>query len=146
MRISISLIIALITSASLGCSPITHPITSADADQCKIKAGQQLQKSSSLSAGRYTMLLDALEKGNVDDAKNDIDSWLDMAIVELQYLEESIPKEAWAETPVQGLEEVKMKKLYGDIARYRLSHPRKHRVPLDDNFKRRIDAFLEKYK
>jgi hypothetical protein len=32
------------------------------------------------------------------------------------------------------------------IARYRLAHPRKHTAPLDDNFKRLIDAFVEKYK
>lgn len=69
-----------------------------------------------------------------------------MAIVELQYLEETFSKEDWAETPIQGLEEVKMKKIYGDIARYRLDHPRKHKVPLDDNFKRLIDTFIEKYK
>jgi hypothetical protein len=117
-----------------------------DVDDCKIKSGHQLQKSSGLSAGRYTMLLDALEKGSVDDARNDIDYWLDMAIVELQYLEEAFPKEDWAGTPIQGLEEVKMKKIYGDIARYRLDHPRKHKIPLDDNFNRRIDTFIEKYK
>jgi len=69
-----------------------------------------------------------------------------MAIVELQFLEESFPNDNWAETPLQGLEEVKMKKIYGDIARYRLAHPRKHKVPLDDNFRRLIDTFIEKYK
>jgi len=144
MRIPISSIIGLIALASLGCSAMSRPNTTVD--ECKIKVGYQLQKSSSLSAGRYTMLLDTLEKGNVDDAKNDIDYWLDMAIVELQFLEESYPNENWAETPLQGLEEVKMKKIYGDIARYRLAHPRKHKVPLDDNFRRLIDTFIDKYK
>ena len=144
MRILIFLIIGLVALASLGCSAQPHPNTAID--DCKIKTGHQLQKSSSLSAGRYTMLLDALDKSNVDDARNDIDYWLDMAIVELQFLEESLPNENWAETPLQGLEEVKMKKIYGDLARYRLAHPRKHKVPLDDNFRRLIDTFIEKYK
>lgn len=144
MKFPIRLLIGLVISASLGCSTMSRPNTIAD--ECKITAGHQLQKSSVLSAGRYTMLLDAIEKGNIDDAKNDIDYWLDLAIVELQYLEESLPNEAWAETPVQGLEEIKMKKLYGDIARYRLAHPRKHKVPLDDKFIRLIDTFVEKYK
>ncbi len=144
MRIPICLLLGLITSASLGCSAMSRPNTTVDA--CKIKAGQQLQKSSNLSASRYTMLLEALDKGNVNEARNDIDYWLDLAIVELQFLEESFPNEEWAEIPIQGLEEVKMKKMYGDIARYRLDHPRKHKVPLDDNFKRLIDAFIEKYK
>ncbi len=147
MRILISLIIGLIALAALGCSAMSRPNTTVD--ECKIKVGHQLQKSSSLSAGRYTMLLEALEKGNVgnvDDARDDMDYWLDMAIVELLFLEESYPNENWAETPLQGLEEVKMKKIYGDIARYRLAHPRKHKVPLDDNFKRLIDTFIEKYK
>ncbi len=92
------------------------------------------------------MLLNLLEIGKVDEAKNDVDYWLDLAIVELQFLEESFPNEAWSETPVQGLEEVKMKKLYGDLARFRLNHPRKHKVPLDANSKRLIDTFIEKYK
>lgn len=144
MRIPIFLIIGLITSLSLGCSATTRPNTAVD--DCKIKTGHQLQKSSSISAIRYSALLDAIEKGNVGDARDDIDHWLDLAIVELQFLEESFPNEAWAETPLQGLEEIKMKKIYGDIARYRLNHPRKHKTPLDDNFKRRIDAFVEKYK
>jgi len=144
MRIPLLLIIGLMTSALFGCGTMARPNTTVD--ECKIKTGHQLQKSSSLSAGRYTMLLDALAKGNVDDAGNDIDYWLDMAIVELQFLEESFPNENWAETPLQGLEEVKMKKIYGDIAHYRLAHPRKHKVPFDDNFRRLIDTFIENYK
>jgi hypothetical protein len=144
MRIPVLLLIGLIALTLIGCSAMSRPNT--DADDCKIKSGHQLQKSSSLSAGRYTMLLDTLEKGNVDDARNDIDYWLDMAIVELQYLEETFPTEDWAGTPIQGLEEIKMKKIYGDIARYRLAHPHKYKVPLDDNFKRLIDTFIEKYK
>jgi hypothetical protein len=137
-------IVILITSAFLGCSANPRPDTSTE--DCNVRVGLQLQKSSSLSAGRYTMLLDAIRKGNVDDAKNDIDYWLDLAIIELQFLEESYPNTQWAETPLKGLEEVKMRKIYGDIARYRLDHPRKHTVPLDDNLKRLIDTFIERYK
>jgi hypothetical protein len=144
MRIPIFLIIGLMASALFGCGTMARPNTTVG--DCKTETGHQLQKSSSLSVGRYTMLLDTLDKGNVDDARNDIDYWLDMAIVELQFLEESFPNENWAEIPLQGLEEVKMKKIYGDIARYRLAHPRKHKVPLDDNFRRLIDTFIEKYK
>jgi len=134
----------LITAVTLGCSANTRP--NIPEEDCNIKVGLQLQKSSSLSAGRYTMLLDAIQKGTVDDARNDIDYWLDLAIVELQFLEERYPKTQWAETPLKGLEEVKMRKIYGDIARYRLDHPRKHTIPLDDNLKRLIDTFIEKYK
>jgi hypothetical protein len=137
-------IVFLIAATFFGCSTLPRPETSADG--CSVKVGLQLQRSSSLSAGRYTMLLDAIQKGSVDDAKNDIDYWLDMAIVELQFLEESYPNTQWAETPLKGLEEVKMRKIYGDIARYRFDHPRKHTVPLDENLKRLIDTFIEKYK
>jgi hypothetical protein len=144
MHIFKSGIIVLAASAVLGCSAASHP--NIGVDECNIKVGHQLQKSSSLSGARYSMLLDAIHKGNVDDARNDIDYWLDLAIVELQFLEETYPNTQWAETPVKNLEEVKMRKIYGDIARYRLEHPRKHTVPLDDNFKRLIDTFIEKYK
>ena len=92
------------------------------------------------------MLLEAIQKGNVEDARNDIDYWLDLAIVELQHLEESYPNVDWSENPVKNLEEVKMRRIYRDIAQYRLNHPRKHNVPIDDNYKRLIDAFIEKYK
>lgn len=94
------------------------------------------------------MLLDAIQKGNVDDARNDIDYWLDLAIVELQFLEESYPNTRWDETPIRELQEFKvnMRKIYGDIARYRFDHPRRHTIPLDANQKRLIDTFVEKYK
>jgi hypothetical protein len=85
-------IVVLTTVASVGCSTVSR--TKAGAEDCNVKVGLQLQKSLSLSAGRYTMLLDALQKSNVDEAKNDIDYWLDMAIVELQFLKETNPTPA----------------------------------------------------
>lgn len=139
-------IVILIASVTLGCSTVTRSVTSHEG--CNVEVGLQLQRSSSLSAVRYTKLLDAIQKGNVVDATNDIDHWLDLTIVELQYLEESFPNTRWDETPIGGLGEfkIKMRELYGDIARYRLDHPRKHTIPLDDNQKRLIDTFVEKYK
>src|SRR5574341_402540 len=66
-------IVLLMTFASLGCSTVSRP--KASAEDCSVKVGLQLQKASSLSAGRYTMLLDALQRSTVDEARNDIDYW-----------------------------------------------------------------------
>ena len=144
LLLKLFVIVILITCGPFGCRSISHH--DASADQCNINVGLQLQKSLVLSAGRYTMLLHAIQKGNFDEASNDIDYWLDSAIVELQFLEESYPETRWNEIPIQGTEEVKMTNLYRNIARYRDTHPRRHTISLDANQKRLINAFVERYK
>ena len=74
LLLKLFIIVILITCGPFGCRSISHHDESAD--HCNINVGLQLQKSLVLSAGRYTMLLYAIQKGNFDEASNDIDYWL----------------------------------------------------------------------
>jgi hypothetical protein len=106
----------------------------------------QLQKSLSLTAGRFTQILSALDAGKAEQAKKDLDWWLDLAILELAALEESDPNKQWGEVMIDSDSGLKMKTAYKRLVQYRKSHPRLHSIPLEPAEQRRIDAFVEKYR
>lgn len=111
------------------------------------EAALQLQKSLALSAGRYTTILKAMDKGDreeMENAKNDIDWWIDQAIIELQFLEERYPHGDWAAVQFQD-STTRMDRFYKRIAQFRRDHPRRHSVPLDAESLKRIEIFVQKY-
>ncbi len=132
-------LVCAVIFVSAGCTSVAKP-KSADSVR-----DLQLQKSVTLAAGRFSQILDALQAGKTDQAKKDLDWWLDSAILELSALEERDPQEAWGEIAMDSDSELKMKTFYKRIAQYRKSHPRLHSVPLDSAEQKRIDAFVEKY-
>ncbi len=107
-------------------------------------AALQLQKSVVLSAGRYAVILKEMDKGRLDEAKDSLDWWIDMAIIELQLLEEQYPQGDWENAQFQGLPPT-ARVFYKQLAQFRRDHPRRHSVPLDRESLRRIDLFVQKY-
>ena len=91
--------------------------------------------------------MEAIQNNNIDQAVEDMDWWVDQAILELQFLEEQYPEKQLEETPIQGTDgTLRMKRIYRNIARFRSEHPRKHIVPLNLQQLEMIDKFVEKYK
>jgi hypothetical protein len=105
----------------------------------------QLQKSVAMTAGRYVQILEGLEAGKIREAEKDMDWWLDMAILDLQGIEERHPQGHWSEVTVDKDVELKMKSFYRRIAQYRRSHPRQHLLPLEPSQLNLIDEFVQKY-
>lgn len=130
---------AIITALGAGCKS-TSPRQRERAD-----VGLQLQRSITLAAGRYVAILKALDAGDLDDAKRDLDWWIDLAILELQALEERYPQGHWEDVPVQGSPDIQMRAFYRQIAQFRRDHPRRHSVPLDADSLKLIAAFLQKH-
>jgi hypothetical protein len=107
----------------------------------------QVQNSVTLQATRYVSILEALKKGTAEQAVQDMDWWIDQAIIELISLEENNPDGKLEENPVVGTDGIlRYKRLYRDVARYRAAHPRTHKVPLDSQQLKIIDTFVNKYK
>jgi hypothetical protein len=104
----------------------------------------QLQKSLLLSACRYTEILKAMDRGDVKAAKDDIDWWIDQAIIELLWLEERYPHGDWDNVQQQDAP-FSAKRFYREIAQFRRDHPRRHSVPLDAKTLGQIEKFVEKY-
>lgn len=103
----------------------------------------QFQKSVTLAAGRYTELMRSVENGNLDQAKEDMDWWIDQAIIELQLLEEDHPNGDWAAVQVDS--HLRMSALYRSLAQFRRDHSRYHSVPLGAESLKRIETFVKKY-
>jgi hypothetical protein len=108
------------------------------------EAALQLQKSLALSAGRYMAILKAMDGGDLDETKKDIDWWIDQAIIELQWLEERHPHGDWGSVQMQG-SPLPIRTFYKRIAQFRRDHPRRHSVPLDAESLKRIEIFVQKY-
>jgi hypothetical protein len=104
----------------------------------------QAQNSVSLTSIRYISILEAIKNGDVDQASEDMDWWIDQAIIELMYLEESNPGKKIEENPVS--DSLRYKKIYNNIARYRVKNPRIHKVPLDNQQMKMIETFVNNYK
>lgn len=106
----------------------------------------QVQNSVSLTAGRYISILKAFQSGPFDQSVDNMDWWIDQAILELMFLEETYPDKKLEENFVPGSDGIlQYKKLYQGIAQYRLNNIRRHKVPLDDKLLKIIDDFVKKY-
>jgi hypothetical protein len=103
----------------------------------------QLQKSVTLAAGRYAQIMRLLESGNLDQAKEDMDWWIDQAIIDLQLLEEEHPNVDWAVIQVDS--RLRMGPFYRNLAQFRRDHQRHHSIPLDAESLKRIGTFVKKY-
>ena len=83
----------------------------------------------------------------MEQAVQDMDWWVDQAIIELSYLEKTNLDRHLEENQVEGSDGIiRFKRVYRDIARYRRDHSRIHKVPLDSNQMTLINDFVEKYK
>jgi hypothetical protein len=107
----------------------------------------QVQNSVTLSSMRYISIIKSIQDGDTNQAVEDMDWWVDMAIIELNYLEEKHPNIHFSEVNVPNTDGVlQMKTLYKKIAKYRNEHPRLHKIPLNSHESKAIESFVEKYK
>ena len=89
----------------------------------------------------------AIQNTKVDQALDDMDWWVDQAILQLQFLEEQYPERQLEETLIQGMDgTLRMKRIYRDIARFRNENQRRHIVPLNSQQLEMIEKFVGKYK
>ena len=108
-------------------------------------AALQDQRWAAGTGARYTGLLGCLEDGRLDQAKDDMDLWIDMSILQLQLLEEHHPNGDWAAVKIND-SGLTMRAFYKRIAQYRRDHPRRQQaVPWDAESLKRIEAFVQKY-
>jgi hypothetical protein len=89
-------------------------------------------------------LFRCLEDGSLDQAKNDMDLWIDMSILQLKLLEEHYPNGDWAAVKLKDTD-IPMRAFYKRIAQYRRDHPSRQPVPWDAENLERIQTFVEKY-
>jgi hypothetical protein len=104
----------------------------------------QDQRWAAGTGARYAGLFRCLEDGSLDQAKDDMDLWIDMSILQLKLLEEHYPNCDWAAVKLKD-SDMPMRAFYKRIAQYRRDHPRRHPVPWDAEDLNRIEAFVEKY-
>jgi hypothetical protein len=105
----------------------------------------QIQNAASLAAARYISVINAIEQGESDLAIKDIDWWVDQSILELYYLEQKYPEKRLDDNFIPNTD-IKMKRIYRDIARYRYEHSRVNNVPLTKEQMKLIENFVEKYR
>ena len=108
------------------------------------EVGLQLQNSVVLSASRYTAILRALEAGDLEEIRKDLDWWIDQAILELVFLEERYPHGDWDAVRLQD-SPLGMGSVYRRLAQFRRDHPRLHSVPLEPERLKQIELFTQKY-
>ncbi len=105
----------------------------------------QEQRSAALTGARYAGVFRCLEDGRLDEAKDDMDLWIDMSILQLQLLEEHYPNGNWAAVRINASGSP-MEAFYKRIAQYRRDHPRRQQgFSWDAESLKRIQAFVEKY-
>ena len=109
-------------------------------------AALQDQRSAACAGARYAGLFRDLEDGRLDQAKDDMDLWIDMSILQLQLLEEHYPNGDWAAVKLSHDSDLPMRAFYKRIAQYRRDHPRRQTaVTWDVDSLKRIDTFVQKY-
>ena len=143
-RLNFFLVFTFILCALLGCAS-GHERKASDLSNpdCSL----QVQNSVSLQAIRYIGIMESIQDGNTNKAVEDMDWWVDQAIMELSHLEEKYPDKNLPEATVGGPAGIiKLKRVYKNIARYRDEHPRVHTVPLNEDQLKAIALFVKKYK
>ncbi len=126
-----------------GCSSTNPNVSSLNESDCSL----QVQHSVTLSAIRFIGVMWAIQNDSTDQAVEDMDWWIDQAILQLQFLEEKYPEKQLVRNPVPGTDGTFiMKRLYRDIARYRNDNQRKHLVSLNSRQLEIIDKFVKNYK
>ena len=106
----------------------------------------QDQWSAALTGARYAEVFCWLEEGRLEQAKDDMDLWIDMSILQLQMLEEHYPNGDWAAVKTPHGSDISIGMFYREIARFRRDHPRRPQAfSWDAENLKRIEAFVKKY-
>jgi len=144
LKFNLFLVFMVVTGMFLGCATAhKDKISESNTTDCSL----QVQNSVSLTAIRYISIINAIRDENTKGAVEDMDWWVDQAILELSFLEEKYPDKNLPEVTVGGSEStIKFKRLYREIARYRDAHPRIHTVPLNEEQSKAISSFVKKHK
>lgn len=143
-KFNLLLTFAFIFSALIGCS-VDHK--GKDSDLSNPDCLLQLQKSLSLQSSRYISIMENIQNGNTNKAVEEIDWWIDLAIIELNYLDEKYPDKDLSETKIPSTYGTfKFKRIYKEIAGYRNKNTRTHKKPLNSHESKAIENFVEKYK
>ena len=143
-KLNLLLTFAFILSTFLGCAS-DHKRKASDLSNpdCSL----QVQNSVTLQTSRYISIMENIQEGNTNKAVEDIDWWIDLAIIELNYLDEKYPDKNLSEIKIPNTDgDLEFKRVYKKIVEYRKKNPRTHNKLLNSHESKAIESFVEKYK
>ena len=114
-------------------------------------AAWQHERSTLLTLGRFISIFELIDSQNSLKAKEDIDWWVDLLILELatppdKKLKNIIDKLQGELNNNNNVPEVLYPVTYRKVAQYRLNNQRIHKVPIDEESIEIINNFVAKYK